>query len=164
MRSICCVLVATLLVVAASTWAAQKALRVQVRRVVLRDRPNALGTNVGSLDYGAPVTVTGESGDAWRQVTSGGLSGWLRTSAITQKKVTLRKSKKGAKVKASRDELALAGKGMDEAGKSHRKKNKKLAPAYEVVDRMETEALYQSSPDQIIAFLQAGGVTPEDAQ
>ncbi len=153
-------LIATMLVVAGSAWAAQKALHVQVRSTSLRDRPHALGAVVGTLQYGAEVTVVSESGDAWRQVSAQGLSGWLRTSAITEKKVRLKKGKNRAKVKASREELALAGKGMEEAAKSHRTKNRKMASSYEVVDRMETEALYQSDPANVSAFLQSGQITP----
>ena len=145
-----------------TAWAASEFRQVQVREVVLRDKPSALGKVVGKLKYGDKVEVVTQSGKAWSEVAAEGLSGWVHASALTERKLKLDAGGKAANVTASGEEIALAGKGMAAAEKEYRSQNADLGEAFTFIDKMESEPLYRVSGDELTAFLEDGGVMPKE--
>lgn len=109
-------------------------MSVQVRKAELRDTPSYLGHIVSSLAYGEKVAVQSENG-AWVQVTVNGQAGWLHTSALTTKNITI-KSGAGAQTSASSGEMALAGKGFNSDVEAQFKANHKEID-FTWVDKME---------------------------
>lgn len=142
-----------LLVLAAAAWSATQ-LSVQVRRGKLRARPSFLGKVVADVPYGTRVTVLEEKG-AWSRVRDGaGHSGWIHTSALTEKKLELAAGDRDAATGASGEELALAGKGFNAAVEAEfRDENPDLDFTW--VDRMEQ---FTVTPEEALAFLREGGV------
>lgn len=135
---------------------AQETLSVQVRKGELRATPSFLGKIVARVAYGDRVDVTEKRG-AWRKVSprGGSLQGWIHNSALTAKRVTLRAGQFNVRTGATRDELALAGKGFsEEVEASYRKENRKLD--YTWINRMEA---FEVTPDQMRIFLVQGSVT-----
>jgi hypothetical protein len=135
---------------------AQETLSIQVKKGELRATPSFLGKIVARVAYGDRVDVTEKRG-AWRKVSprGGNLQGWIHASALTAKRVLLRAGQAGVRTGATRDELALAGKGFsEEVEASYRKENGKLD--YTWINRMET---FEVTPDQMRNFLVQGGVS-----
>lgn len=155
---------------AGAVWAADKLLerRVQVRESAVRDKPSAIGKVLATVRYGDRVEVPkGKDEAAWVEVTATAadgkpVTGWLRGSALTEKKIKLTAGDGSAKVTASGEEIAMAGKGIEQAELEYRKDHPDLEKAFGVVDRMETEPLYKVTPEQVNAFLKGGGVTPRE--
>lgn len=139
---------------------AQETLSVQVRKGDLRATPSFLGKIVARVAYGDRVDVTEKRG-AWRKVSprDGKPQGWIHNSALTARRVALRAGQAGVRTGATRDELALAGKGFsEEVEASYRKENRKLD--YTWINRMET---FDVTPDQMRSFLAQGSVnTPRE--
>ena len=119
---------------AAALAATPPVMSVQVRKADLRDTPSFLGRIVTSLAYGDKVTIQAENG-AWVQVSAGGQSGWLHTSALTTKNIVM-KSGAGAQTGASSGEMALAGKGFNSDVEAQFKANHKEID-FTWVDKME---------------------------
>jgi len=131
-------------------------MSVQVREAQLRATPSFLGKLTGAGAYGDRVAVQETRGD-WRKVQlPSGQSGWMHNSALTAKKVVLQADAPTAQAAASGDELALAGKGFNSDVEAEFKRNNRDVD-FTWVDRMEK---IRVSPDQMQAFLQAGGVQP----
>jgi uncharacterized protein YgiM (DUF1202 family) len=152
---------AVALLLVGSLWAADRSRQVQVRETTLRDKPSALGKVLGTLRYGEQVQV-GEDGDAWSRVSSQGQDGWVRSSALTTRKIQLLAGDGSANIAASSEEIALAGKGMAQAEKLYREQNANLAEPFTFIDQMEKQPLYRVSPDELRAFLESGGLTPRE--
>ena len=151
--------VAALSILAAGgVWAATgKMMSVQVKDAQLRDKPSFIGKVVGALAYGDRVEVQ-ESQGAWARVgLPGGAAGWIHTSALTSQKVVLSAGKDNAKVGASGDELALAGKGFNSDVEAQFKKTHKDID-FSVVDKMEKIKI---SSSEMQAFLKDGDVAPK---
>ncbi len=150
----------------AGVWAAEKITRmqVQVRQTELRETPTALGKIVGTLKYGDRVEMIEQNDAGWLKVRGGEGSavdsGWIRASVLTEQKIKI-KAGKNAQLKASSEEVALAGKGISEVEKHDLKKNPRLKSPYQHLDRMEREPLYQVGNDQATAFLQTGQLVPQ---
>ncbi len=135
---------------------AQETLSVQVRKGELRTTPSFLGKIVARVAYGDRVDVAEKRG-AWRKVSphGGKLQGWIHASALTSKRVALRAGQSSVRTGATRDELALAGKGFsEEVEASYRKENRKLD--YTWINRMET---FEVTPDQMRNFLVQGNIS-----
>ncbi len=141
---------------AVAAWAAQQ-MTVQVKETKLRAKPSFLGATTATLAYGALVTVIEDKG-VWLHVRDAqGHDGWLHSSALGQKKVTMQAGDKQVATGASSDELALAGKGFTADVEKEYKKETDLD--YTWVDRMES---WTVTPQQSEAFLAAGGITPRE--
>ena len=149
------------LMIVGAAWAAEKSRQVQVRETTLRDKPSALGKVLGTLQYGERVQV-GEGDEAWSRVSVQERDGWVRSSALTSKKIKLAAGDGSANVTASGEEIALAGKGMAEAEKQYRQDNADLGEAFAFVDRMEKEPLFRVTAEELAIFLEAGGLTPRE--
>lgn len=150
----------TFLVVLAQPMAAdvQKALSVQVREGQVRATPSFLGKMVAKVAYGDRVDLL-EDRDAWKRVSipGGRLQGWMHTSALTTKRVVLKAGQADVQTGATRDELALAGKGFNEQVEAaFKKENKNLDYAW--INRMES---FNVSPEQMRNFLARGNLVPQ---
>lgn len=140
-------------------WAADQIMVVKVEEATLRSSPSFLGKPLGTLRYEDAVTVT-ESNETWSKVTrsSDGVSGWVRTSALITDGTRLQASGKHVDRKASAEEMALAGRGLNaEIEREHRKGNPTLDYSY--IDTVEAD--YEVSPAEAVRFLHAGGLIPE---
>ncbi len=109
-----------------------------------------------------------ESGETWLKVaplTRANLIGWVRRRALTDQDLALKTGQTAATVAASGEEIANAAKGFDEeVERSFRRQNPSLERAYALLDQIERRPQFQDRPDQVVAFLAAGGIAPrEDA-
>lgn len=133
-------------------------MTVQVKAAPVRETPSFLGKPLGTLNYGDSVVVTEKPGDWLKvKVENPALVGWMHKSALTTKKIAVTSGKGDAGVKASSEELAMAGRGFDsEIEKEYRSKHADLASAYALVDKVEKTAAV--TPERVSAFLSEGGV------
>jgi uncharacterized protein YgiM (DUF1202 family) len=146
-----------LLLVAIGVRAGARELSVQVKEAKLRTGPSFLGQVVGASDYGARVEVLQEQG-TWVEIrTEDGVTGWLHSSALTEKKVKLTAGEENVRLGVSGDEVALAGKGFNEdVEKKFKDDNPDLD--YTWVDWMEKIVV---TPEQSQRFLAEGKVQPQ---
>ncbi len=145
---------------AVTAWAATQMMSVQVREGQLRERPSFLGRIVTDVEYGDRMTVLSSQG-GWTKVRNDdGKSGWIHTSALTEKKVVMKAGDINAETAASGEELALAGKGFnDEVEAEFKSSNPDVD--YKWVDKMENMVV---SIDQSMDFLEDGGVEPKGGE
>ncbi len=132
-------------------------MSVQIREGQIRKSASFLGKILGKLDYGDRVSVLQNNGD-WIKVldSNSGISGWLHSSALTQKKIILKAGKEDVKISATSDEYTLAGKGFNQQVETEYKKgNPQLDFSW--VDKMEG---FKVSSSQMQQFLAAGNIVP----
>lgn len=129
-------------------------MSVQIRQGQVRDKPSFLGKILANLNYGSRVQVLQQQGDWSKVVLSGGGEGWMHGSALTKKKVVMQAGGQDAQVAASGEELALAGKGFNQQVEAEFKERNPSVD-FKWVDWMEKSVF---SPEDILAFLRAGGV------
>lgn len=135
---------------ATGAWAA-KEMSVQVRDGQLRSRASFLGTVTGAVAYGDRVTVN-QTQAGWCEVSIAGKTGWIHESALTPKRVVLSSGTTDARVGASGEEVALAGKGFSkEVEAEYKKQNKDID--YTWVDWMGKQTVPSS---QLVQFLKQG--------
>ncbi len=137
------------------TWSGSGTMSVQVRDGQLRSTPSFLGAVVGSVSYGDQVDVQQQQGD-WMQVNTRGQQGWLHSSALTAKMISIGSGGKDAPMKASGKEVALAGKGFNAEVEAQYRKGHRNAN-YAAVDQMEIVTL---APREMMAFLAGGDLKP----
>jgi hypothetical protein len=133
-------------------------MSVQVQDGKLRADPSFLGKITGSVAYGDEVTVIRQQ-DPWLFVStrSGQLSGWIHSSALTEKEIVLRAGDANVQKTASQREIALAGKGFNpQVENEYRRRNPNLD--FEWVDRMERIIV---SDAEIRQFVKDGKLSPE---
>jgi hypothetical protein len=143
-----------LTLLAGSAWAA-KEMSVQVREGQLRNRASFLGAVSGTVAYGDRVAV-GRSQAGWIEVlqSPSGAMGWIHESALTPKRIVMGSGMDDARVGASGQEIALAGKGFSkEVEAEYKKQNAKLDYAW--VDRM---LQMKVGHEELAAFLREGGL------
>ncbi len=142
------------LLIAAVVLAAAGVMSVQVRTGKMRAKPSFLGPVVTSISYGDRVTVLGEK-NGWVQIRNAdGKTGWIHGSALTEKKVVLKAGEADVATGASGEELALAGKGFNDAVETEfRTENPDID--YTWVDKMET---FRITPEQAAKFLATGQI------
>ncbi len=149
-----------ILAVTASWAAGDSKMSVQVREAQLRDKPSFLGKLLGTAEYGDRVDLQASQGD-WLCVNlPDGRSGWMHNSALTAQKVVLRAGEEQARLSASSDELALAGKGFNSDVEAQFKKNHQNID-FSMVDKMEKIKI---TPSEKNAFLKAGNLIPQGAR
>lgn len=138
---------------AASAWAA-KEMSVQVREGQLRNRASFLGTVTGTVAYGDRVAVN-QTQAGWCEVaTAAGTTGWIHESALTPKRVVLASGATDARIGASGEEVALAGKGFNkEVEAAYKQQNQNLDYAW--VDWMGKQVVPET---QLVQFLKQGGL------
>jgi len=134
-----------------------KTMSVQVREAQLRSAPSFLAQIVAKPAYGDRVEIIEDKGP-WKKGAHRGVQGWIHTSALTAKRITLKAGAADVQTTATGGEIALAGKGFsEEVEKRYRALNRNLD--YTWVDRMET---FQVSPARMQAFLKEGSLTPAE--
>lgn len=125
---------------------------VAVREGALRQDPMPFGRVLTLLPYGERVEVLGEQG-AWFKVRAANREGWLHGGGLVAGQLKLQA---GAEVgtAASRDELALGGKGFSpEVEASYRAGRQDVDyPAVDLMERTEVSAV------QMQRFLAQGGL------
>ena len=147
------VIPALLLAVSAS---AAEMMSVQVKTSQIRVQPSFLAKVVASVAYGDRVVVLGRQGIWTRIRDPKGRSGWMHSSALTEKKIVMTAGKNNVETAASSDELALAGKGFNSDVEAEFKtRNKDIDFTW--VDRMEKIVI---TPRQMEGFLKKGEVNP----
>jgi hypothetical protein len=136
---------------------AAERMQIQVKQAQLRAQPSFLGKIEATLLYGDQVEVLEEQTD-WSRVVvpETSISGWIHTSALTTKKLTLQAG--STETGTSSDELVLAGKGFNaQVEERYKQENQELN--YARIDQMEREYLF--SPQAIREFLLDGGLHME---
>ena len=149
-------LVIVFLAAAATAWAGNRMMSVQVKAGPVRATPSFVGQIVGNLAYGDRVDVLAER-PGWMRVSAGAVSGWMHQSALTEKRVVLKAGDANVQTGASGEELALAGKGFNsdvEAQFKAQNRDIDFGP----VDRMERR---NASQGEMAAFLKDGQVHPQ---
>jgi len=144
-----------LVMVSAAAGDARKMMSVQVRQGEVRATPFFLGKIVSTLSYGDRVEVL-ETREGWIRVAPQGKSvtGWMHTSALSEKRIVLKAGGKDAQVAASGGELALAGKGFNaDVEAEFKSRNRNIDFSW--IDRMQAMKV---PPEKITAFLQEGGL------
>lgn len=146
-------------VMAASTvmTASAATMSVQVKDAPVRAAPSFVGQVVGTLAYGDQVEIQQTQG-AWSKVAGAGVTGWIHTSALSSKKIVLAAGQTQAKVAASGDELALAGKGFNSDVEAQFKAGHKDID-FTWINRMEKIRIPAA---EMQAFLKDGDVTPRE--
>jgi hypothetical protein len=138
---------------ASAAWAA-KEMSVQVREGQLRNRASFLGAVTGAVAYGDRVTVN-QTQAGWSEVrTASGATGWIHESALTPKRIVLGSGTDDARIGASGEEVALAGKGFNkEVEAEYKRQNAKIDYAW--VDKM---LQFKVPEAELVAFLKQGGL------
>jgi hypothetical protein len=138
---------------------ARKAMSVQVRQGQVRATPSFLGKVIATLAYGDRVETLEEKGGWIRIVPPGSkATGWIHSSALTEKRVVLRAGKKEADVAASTGELALAGKGFNaDVEAAFKARNRDIDFTW--IDRMQAMNV---PPGRIDSFVQEGKLIPAE--
>jgi len=136
-------------------------MRVQVQAGQVRGAPSYLGGMVTTVGYGQPVDVVSTQG-AWHQVrTADGKSGWMHDSALTAKLISANAGGAAARVGASGDEMALAGKGFNKDVEAQFKASR-AGVDFSWVDKMGSMT---ASTAEIERFVKNGGLAqPGGAQ
>jgi uncharacterized protein YgiM (DUF1202 family) len=108
---------------------------VKIQSTNLRKEPKFYAATVAVLRAGENLEKLGAQ-EGWLQVrTSGGLVGWVHSSAVETKKFNLLAIDKGLKTQASASEVALAGKGFNkQVEESYRAKHGEVS--YVWVEKM----------------------------
>ena len=130
-----------------------KTMSIQIRKAELRDNPTPFGRIVSSLSYGDKVTIEEQTGP-WMKVSAAGVSGWVHSTALTTKTISM-KAGESAQTGASSGEMALAGKGFNAEVEAQFKSNHKDIN-FKLVDQMEKIVIPSS---KIKAFAEEGGLT-----
>jgi SH3-like domain-containing protein len=146
-----------LLMASAAAGAGRKAMSVQVKQGQVRATPSFLGKILATLSYGDRVEVL-ENKDSWIKIVPAGKgpSGWMHSSALTEKRIVLKAGGKETEVAASGGELALAGKGFNaDVEAEFRKQHKDIDFSW--IDRMQA---IKVPPEKISVFLREGGLAP----
>ena len=119
---------------------------VSAKTVTLKSSTGFFANNVGTVSYGAEVSVLQVSGN-WAQVRSGSLTGWMSTGNLSAKRIV----SSGSTSSASASEVALAGKGFNQEVENTYKTDGNLN--YADVDRTEAITVTQ---EELFSFIQEG--------
>jgi hypothetical protein len=157
MRKIQWCLAACLLLTAGALFAANQKMSVQIKTARVLATPSPMGKLVGQLSYGDLVTVLDQPANApkgWLKIMGpdGKLQGWLNSSALTEKAITV-KAGSDVEQSASSGDVAAAGKGFNADVEAQYSKDQKLD--YTWVNTMEAFAV---PPDKVDAFMTSGGL------
>jgi len=145
--------------VVATTWSGLRMMSVQVKNGQLRNAPSFLGALVAQVAYGDQVEVLQQQED-WLEVKiSGNRKGWIHQSAVTATRVVLSGGgQKASSAAASKEELALAGKGFNADVEAKFKAGHRDID-FTWVNRMEAIRI---SRQEMISFLKSGGVQSKE--
>jgi hypothetical protein len=131
-------------------------MSVQLQSAAVREKASPFGPVTGNLSYGDRVLIL-ESSGSWRQVKKapgGELTGWIHVSALTEKHILLKPSGDAA-VRATSDEVAIAGKGFTkEVESQYKSENPKLD--FTPIDRMIKIVIPQADLQAFVESANAG--------
>ena len=156
---------AALLLSAGAAFAADQ-MSVTVQQTSVRDKPSFLGKILGTLKYADRVTVLDQPAGAPKSFLlilgpDGQLRGWVGATALQGKKIVLAAGSENVNQSASSGEVALAGKGFNEAVEQEYKTDGSLD--YTWVDRMKgtdpTHREFIVNDQQVAAFITRGGLS-----
>jgi hypothetical protein len=125
-----------------------KTMYVTAKTLEVKSSTAFFADTLGSLAYGAPVSILQEYG-RWVQIRSSEppeLSGWIAAASLTSKRIIAESS-----TSASANEIALAGKGFNQEVENAYRQNGTLN--YEAIDDMEAMSIPSR---QLFSFLQEG--------
>ena len=124
---------------------------VTTEQAVIRKDKRFFAPPVARVSYGTLIEVLEDQGD-WRKVSYQDKQGWVHISAVQEKKFRL-SSLLGEKAgEASKDEVALAGKGFTpEVEKAFRAQNPKMQ--YHLVDQVSSRQLSEA---ELRSFIREG--------
>ena len=128
-------------------------VKVITQEAVIRKDKRFFAPAIARAPYGAVIQESGREGD-WLRVSYQGKEGWIHVSAVQEQKFQLSSLAGGQAQEASRDEVALAGKGFTpEVEKAFREKNPKMR--YDLVNQVQS---YKVEEQKLQVFLQAGNL------
>jgi len=140
-------IVVCLLLLAPAAMAAE--LRVVTEEGLVRKDRRFFAPVVTRVPYGELIRDDSRRGD-WFRVRYQGIQGWIHKSQVTERKY--RATLTGPAPEATRDEVALAGKGFTpDVERSYRGQNPR--PGYEAVARVEA---YRVSDEALQSFIRSG--------
>jgi hypothetical protein len=125
-----------------------RTMYVTARTIEVKSSYAFFADTLGSLSYGAPVSILQEYGK-WVQVRSSEppeLSGWIATASLTSKRII-----SGSSTSASANEIALAGKGFNQEVENAYRQSGTLN--YNAINAMEAITIPNR---QLFSFLQEG--------
>jgi len=127
----------------------------------IKSSPSPFGGVVAALEAGDKVKVIATQG-AWSQIGNdqGEAVGWVHSSALERRILSLNPNAEAATVEATSDELALAGRGFNSEVESEFKKNNTDLP-FDQIDALEARSV---SLEEAVKFLQAGGLMEEEPE
>ncbi len=136
-----------------SSVAAAATVKVITQEAMIRTDKRFFAPALVRVPFGAALQELGREGD-WFRVNYQGKEGWIHKSAIQEQKFQLSSLAGGQAEEASRDEVALAGKGFNpEVEKAFRDKNPKMR--YDLVNQVQA---YRVEEQKLQAFIRAGNL------
>jgi Bacterial SH3 domain len=134
-----------------SSVGAAATVKVITQEAMIRTDKRFFSPALVRAPFGAALQELGREGD-WFRVNYQGKEGWIHKSAVQEQKFQLSSLAGGQAEEASRDEVALAGKGFNpEVEKAFRDKNPKMR--YDLVNQVQA---YRVEEQKLQAFIQAG--------
>jgi hypothetical protein len=125
-----------------------RTMYITAKTIEIKSSTAFFADTLGTLAYGAPVSVLQEYGK-WALIRSSEqpeLSGWIAATSLTTKRIIVNSS-----TSASANEIALAGKGFNQEVENVYRQNGTLN--YEAIDDMEAIRIPNR---QLFSFLQEG--------
>ena len=128
-------------------------VKVITQEAVIRKDKRFFAPAVSRVPFGAELQEMERAGD-WIRVEYKGSQGWIHVSAVQEQKFQLSSLVGGQAQEASRDEVALAGKGFTpEVEKAFRDKNPKMR--YDLVNQVQA---YKVEESTLQAFIRTGNL------
>jgi len=126
-------------------------LKVITQEAMIRKDKRFFAPIVIRVPYGEMIQELQRQGD-WLRVNYRGKEGWIHISAVQEQKFRLSSLMGERAEEASREEVALAGKGFTpEVEKAFREKNPRMR--YDLVDQVQSLKIEET---QLQAFIRAG--------
>ncbi|QEN03189.1 SH3 domain-containing protein [Thiospirochaeta perfilievii] len=119
---------------------------ITVKSAQIRQRPSFLGKILFTLNYTDEVAIY-ETKNGWSYIGFNSNKGWIHNSALSDKKLILKKSDSKIEDRVSGSEVALAGKGFNSEIEENYKSQNNLD--YYWIDQMEE---YQVDIESLIDF------------
>jgi uncharacterized protein YgiM (DUF1202 family) len=127
-------------------------LIVKVQTTSVREEPKFYSPVLATLKAGESVTQISAQAGWFKVRTSGGVEGWIHSSAVRTKSFTLAAMDETLRTQATAEEVALAGKGFNkQVEEEYKSRNKGLN--FAEVDRMLRIII---KPEELRKFLERG--------
>ncbi len=157
-QRLCRVVLVAILAVLVIAWVAGQTARVQVRQASVRSQPDYfMGHVLDVIPYDTPTKIAEVRGTWLKVDTEGKPQGWVNESALFLRGVSAQSDSASVQESAAQEELSLAGRGFTQQMEDEYRLEAG-SDAYQYVDRIENDALYQIEENSLGAFLQEGGL------